>query len=444
MCDFAIVVNVYTAPCSDFTRDANVADDGVTDMNPAIHFLFDFAGCFKYFAGPPDPHIAVFHRIAEVIYPKVKNIEGQFVMICIHKMVSTLNDCLAMANSVKVAQNLQTSRWPTSTKDIIPCGGKITTQMFLRWAHYTEDMAFMAFGILGHMVKICGTLIISDVAANAEVGEVFVSTGFRMCRDATKLLCHHPCDESRDYTDDLVAAAEFRQRATFVAVFLESATTLAPEIFTALIAGREAKMLDAQFETFDWAIFSRCARQILGDHPELQPLLGKLHWDIAQSQRTIEDPLDTVQRVLAAAKSRTRCHAPGCPQSLASTGQEFKHCSACRVAAYCGKACQTRAWKSGPHAHRRICAQITALVAKGGGLDDRASFVRNCREAQVSTEEALEVAKWEFNLGVTASGSGGLANADGADGFDELYWKLHPNRHPTADERWERTGSYWD
>ncbi|KAJ7484551.1 hypothetical protein FB451DRAFT_87368 [Mycena latifolia] len=431
----------------------------VRDDKQQISFLFDFAGCFNCFTGPPNPYIVQFHRIAEKLYPEIENSDGNFVMMCMHKMVSTLNDCLAKANSVKVAQNSQNRRWPTSTKDIMPYGGKVATLMFLKWAHYTEDMAFTAFGILGHMVRICGTLIIGDITANADVGEVFVSTGWRMCRDATKLLCNVHDDE--DYPQVRVAA-EFRQRATFAANFLQSATTLAPEIFAALIAGREGQMvqllslilevvhaytvsfepeLDAQFEGFDWGIFSRCARQVLADHSELQPLLGKLHWEIVSSQRAIEDPLDTMYRVLAAAKSRARCHAPGCPHSLASTGQEFKRCSACRVVAYCGKPCQTRAWKSGPNAHKHICAQIKMLVDKGGGLDDRDTFVRNCRAAEVSAEEALEVAKWEFDPRAGASDL--QANANGAAEFDELYWQLNPSKHPSYPERWARIKNYW-
>ncbi|KAJ7132335.1 hypothetical protein C8R44DRAFT_731025 [Mycena epipterygia] len=127
------------------------------------------------------------------------------------------------------------------------------------------------------------------------------------------------------------------------------------------------------------------------------------------------------------------------PQSLASTGEEFKHCSACRVVAYCGKACQTRAWKAGTHAHKRICAQIKTLVAKGGGLDDWDAFVRNCREAKVSADEALEVAKWEFNPAVGPLNLGRSANADGAAEF----WQLNPDKHPAAAERFARFGHYW-
>jgi hypothetical protein len=491
---------------SDFTRDPDVTDENVDSVKPAvrmhmlqrkhfhpfwpaltrfltvirddeqgIRFLFDFAACKCFAASPPNPHLAEFHRIPDVLYPELNKLVGHITGVCIHKMVSTLNDCLAMASTVKVAQNLQNSRWPTCTKDIMPHGGKNTTEAFLKLACYAEDMSFTTFGVLGHMIKICGSLIIGDITANPEVGKFFVSTGLRLCRDATTALCS-PNDGS-EYSERRSAAAEFRQRATFAAAFLESATSLAPEIFPVLLAGREEKMvqllslilelrdansvrldpdLDTRFESVDWMIFSTLARQILVDHPELQPQIGKLHRDIVAAQRAIEDPLHTVYRVLTAAKNRTRCHAPGCPHSLASTGAQFKRCSACRVVAYCGKPCQTRAWKSGPHAHKHICAQIQALISKGGGgLDNRDAFVRNCRQAEVSSDEALGVAKWEFNPAMPTSkpkftsfamALAAAANSEEFDpmavNFDELFWKLHPEQHPQAAERWERMGRY--
>ncbi|KAF9049284.1 hypothetical protein BDZ89DRAFT_1057641 [Hymenopellis radicata] len=437
----------------------------VRDEIQEAHFLFDVIEfkCLRGTPPNPNPHIRHFHYIAQVLFPQFKERPEQFMAVCIHKMVSTLNDCLAMCNTVKVAKNSQNKRWPTSTKDIMPNGGKVTTKAFLRWSHYSDDMAFTAFGILGNMVKICGSLIIDDIAANADSGEDFVSTGFRMCRDATTALCHRDNDHS-EYHERQSLAAEFYQRATFAAVFLESATTFAPEIFQVLVAGRERKMvqllslilelrdaptvwldpdLERQFEFFDWTIFSKLARQILADHPELQ--LGKLHEDIVLTQRAIEDPLFTAHQVLIAAKSRARCHAPGCPQSLASTGTEFKRCAACRVVAYCGKACQTRAWKTGPHAHKHICAKIKTLIAQGGGLDDRDAFVRNCREAKVSADEALAVAKWNFDPGMTISQSeGSVPNTDGADGFDEMFYQLNPSQHPQYPERWAKITAYWD
>ncbi|KAJ7780248.1 hypothetical protein DFH07DRAFT_467999 [Mycena maculata] len=475
---------------SDFTRAADVADDGVADVKPQvrmqmlqrkefhafwtavtrflsvvredqqeIRFLFDFAQCVKCFeVTPANPHLVEFHRIATVLYPGLKKRHEQFVFICIHKMVSALNDCLAQANSVKAARSSQNSRWPRSTTDILPYGGKIATQAFVRWAHYTEDMAFTAFGILGHMVKICGTLIIGDMTANADIGEAFVSTGFRMCRDGTTAICglHDDC------SDQLAAAAEFRQRATFAAGFLEAATTLAPEIFAVLVATRELKMvqllslilevcdaysvafdpeLDAQFKSADWTIFSTRALRILSDHPELHSKLGKLHRSIVAGQRAIEDPLHTAYSVLAAAKSRTCCHAPGYPHSLATTGREFKRCAACRVAAYCSKASQARAWKSGRYAHKQICSHIVSLLATGGELGD--AFVRNCRAAEVSAEDALLVTKWEFNPSVAASDAGRRANAEVFAELNEVFWQLHPDQHPQAAERFERISKYW-
>ncbi|KAJ7777430.1 hypothetical protein B0H16DRAFT_957553 [Mycena metata] len=482
---------------SDFTGAKDVTDEGVEDVKPSVRmhrlqrkhfhpfwtalvrfltvvrdstqeidFLFDFAACECFAARPPNPHLAEFHRIPDVLYPQLNQLHGHITGVCIHKMVSTLNDCLAMANTVKVAKNVQNSRWPTCTKDILPHGAENTVKAFLRWACFAEDMAFTTFGALGHMVKICGSLIVSDITANSEFGDVFVSTGLRVCRDAAKAVC----SVHGEYHDQLVAAAEFCQRATFVGVFLESATSVAPEIYAAILPSHEEKMvqlmslilelrtansvafepvLEAQFEFFDWTIFSTLARQILVDHPDLQLPTGEFHRDIVTTQRAIEDPLLMAYKALVTAKSRTRCHAPGCPQSLASAGCEWKRCSACRVAAYCGKPCQTRAWKSGPYAHKTICPQIKALVTKGGGLDDQDAFIRNCRAADVSADEALNVAKWEFHPTLTSSAKPRLpmilGNTAGAAEFDptavdfnDVYWRLHPNQHPGYAERMKR------
>ncbi|KAJ7207952.1 hypothetical protein GGX14DRAFT_634563 [Mycena pura] len=342
-----------------------------------------------------------------------------------------------MCNTVKVARHSQNSRWPTSMKDIMPHGGKVTTQAFLRWAVYAEDMAFTAFGVLGHMVKICGSLIIGDITANTGVGEIFVSTSSVV----------QPHDDSESYHDRLAVA----QNSASVPHTPRLSSTLRRPLlpkYSPSSSQPEKRKWCRPFEFFDWAIVSSLARQILVDHPELQPQLTELHADIVVARRMIEDPLHTVHRVLADAKSRTRCHAQGCPQSLASTGTEFKRCSACRVVAYCGKACQTRAWKTGPHAHKHICAQIKALIAKGGGLDDRDVFVKKCREASVSADEALKVAKWDFNPGMTASKLEGrpVANidSDGEAEFNEMFWQLNPDKHPQAAERWERMRSYWE
>jgi hypothetical protein len=87
------------------------------------------------------------------------------------------------------------------------------------------------------------------------------------------------------------------------------------------------------------------------------------------------------------------------------------------------------------------------LIAKGGGLDDRDAFVENCRKANISADEALEVAKWEFNPGMSASQSEGPANTDGADEFNEMFWRYHPHQHPQGREHRARLNSirrkYW-
>ncbi|KAJ7035582.1 hypothetical protein C8F04DRAFT_1258790 [Mycena alexandri] len=218
-------------------------------------------------------------------------------------MLSTLNDCLAMANTVKVAKKLQNSRWP----------------------HLHERH------LATRRQKYC-----------KGISQMGLSSSARR---------------------------------------IESTSSPSPKPNPNSSTGPSSRHWRDKFSLIT----------------DLELPTGKFHRDVVTTQRAVENPLLMVYKVLVAPRSRTRCHAPGCPHSLASTRTEWKRCSACRVAAYCGKPCQTRAWKSGPYAHKTICPQIKALVAKGGGLDDQDVFNRNCRASDVSVDEVLRVAKWEFN-----------------------------------------------
>ncbi|GAQ82370.1 hypothetical protein KFL_001090185 [Klebsormidium nitens] len=50
-------------------------------------------------------------------------------------------------------------------------------------------------------------------------------------------------------------------------------------------------------------------------------------------------------------KKATRCSGPGCDEAETRPG-EFQMCGGCRLAVYCGKDCQRRAWKAG---HKETC-----------------------------------------------------------------------------------------
>ncbi|KAJ7812676.1 hypothetical protein B0H13DRAFT_2383139 [Mycena leptocephala] len=293
-----------------------------------------------------------------------------------------LNDCLAMCNTVKVAQNSQNRRWPTSTKDIMPHGGKVTTQAFLRWAHYAEDMAFAAF-------------------ANPEAGEIFVSTGWRMCRDATEacvmksytfLMLGTTMNMTIGFLRRLNSASAPRRETKMVQLLsLILEVRDAPSVFW------DPELVD-QFKSFDWTIFSALARKILVDHPNCSHRSG----NCIGTSFLISGPLRTRCMQL------TECSLPNGAAPVATRRmppihrvhrhrvQTLRCLSGGRLLR---QGMSTRAWKSGPHAHKHICAKIKTLIAKGGGLDDRDAFVENCRKANVSADEALEVAKWEFNRG---------------------------------------------
>ncbi|KAF9528136.1 hypothetical protein CPB83DRAFT_358521 [Crepidotus variabilis] len=65
----------------------------------------------------------------------------------------------------------------------------------------------------------------------------------------------------------------------------------------------------------------------------------------------------------------TRCRAYGCPGSIQSAGNNFQRCSHCQIVSYCGRECQTRAWRDEKFPHKRVCPIIRLLIDTAGGLD---------------------------------------------------------------------------
>jgi hypothetical protein len=50
-----------------------------------------------------------------------------------------------------------------------------------------------------------------------------------------------------------------------------------------------------------------------------------------------------------------RCYGPACLASPFALGARFKACGGCRVAQYCSRSCQKRAWRHATAPHRSIC-----------------------------------------------------------------------------------------
>lgn len=53
---------------------------------------------------------------------------------------------------------------------------------------------------------------------------------------------------------------------------------------------------------------------------------------------------------------------------IQSTGREFQRCSKCKVACYCSKACQAKAWTNTENPHKCSCKITCQLIELGGGL----------------------------------------------------------------------------
>jgi hypothetical protein len=58
-----------------------------------------------------------------------------------------------------------------------------------------------------------------------------------------------------------------------------------------------------------------------------------------------------------------QCARPGCGKPEEARG-DFKSCSACKSASYCGAECQRAHWKG---AHKAECAQLKAAASAAGG-----------------------------------------------------------------------------
>ena len=72
---------------------------------------------------------------------------------------------------------------------------------------------------------------------------------------------------------------------------------------------------------------------------------------------------------LRVAKFQLRCSVSACPNSIQSTGRKFQRCTKCRLALYCGRECQTKAWRYKEYPHSKTCQVVNKLVQLGRGED---------------------------------------------------------------------------
>ncbi|KAF9480151.1 hypothetical protein BDN70DRAFT_877893 [Pholiota conissans] len=66
------------------------------------------------------------------------------------------------------------------------------------------------------------------------------------------------------------------------------------------------------------------------------------------------------------ARSILNCSTQDCPNSIQSTGREFRRCTGCNVTLYCGEKCQSEAWNAELYPHKFICKVLHKVISVAG------------------------------------------------------------------------------
>jgi hypothetical protein len=113
---------------------------------------------------------------------------------------------------------------------------------------------------------------------------------------------------------------------------------------------------------------------------------------------TPSPPAESTWEFMHHARSVQFCFSPGCAESAQSSGSVYMRCSGCRVAAYCSKPCQKRAWTDKQLPHRDICKKMKQVYDIGGNYlrrkEDRDKFAREIRRAKINNSTLREIDVW--------------------------------------------------
>ncbi|KAJ7158039.1 hypothetical protein C8R43DRAFT_1064840 [Mycena crocata] len=300
-----------------------------------------------------------------------------------HLLISTVAHALEGAKIKFVAKGAKAT-WPKNITDVIPAGGETTVKAMILW-HNVLDHDLVVFSLLEVMVRICQTLIMPHIAASALPG-LMVSSG-RALFDRTYVALDSPSINERRQS----ANTFFHQASPIDSFLLCVLRTGIGEV--EFPRGTETKLVQLCNLMIHISTDPRLPSKRVGDArillmgctmwagrsyrmfhmylPPRPPIL--LHPNVAKFDamsfpppESIRNLRDTVHTALSDAREDMCCSAIGCTRSLQSTGKNFMRCGRCRVVSYCGKECQTRAWKEEEYPHRRLCRIFSMLISIAG------------------------------------------------------------------------------
>lgn len=301
----------------------------------------------------------------------------------------------------------------------------------MTWSRFMGDHT--VFVLVGHLVQICGSLILPAIVASKSAPNYMIEYGNQICSD----LSDASLDDNGQVEDS--AAAEFRTKLEELTSFIRSLLPLPQHLNIDMHSGIERRAFD--FATRAISIITspiiaqshrpdlECVTKLLTDYATMlfiamrEPIalsMAHLHPVICSAlvrAMKCPSPAAGAFKVMHFARTLQFCFASGCLESAQSSGRVYMRCSGCHIVAYSGKSCQRRAWTDKRLPHKNICRKMAQVFDIGGRYlrreDDQDKFIREMRRAKISDSMLTEIALW-LHLFFASMSSGSSHSATGS------------------------------
>ena len=293
--------------------------------------------------------------------------------------------------------------WPTSPMDLVPFGADELVWSFKRWWTFIPDT--IIYQVMARVIHISQQLILPSLGKLKFCHSVVDSTrelvdfamaelpGLRnlntdddwqvasregvstkakavMSRwthhtEALLVLFEVILDElTADYRMPLLLGCETKLMQLFAVILYISCDPHTPPHRTQEdIIGRHPYWCQLLFRFFHMHLFYPPKP----DYP-LPPdsiVFDESHFPPAASVRSAPR---SVRFYIKSLHEETRCSAYRCRKSIQDVGKNFQRCARCQVVSYCGRECQTRAWREETYPHKRVCPILRRVIDIAGGL----------------------------------------------------------------------------
>ncbi|KAF9480714.1 hypothetical protein BDN70DRAFT_992508 [Pholiota conissans] len=281
-----------------------------------------------------------------------------------------------------------TSRsWPIRPTDLIPNGADNLVENMLQWYRFVPDT--IIFHVTGLVLRLCQALLIPSL-----IRYKFSHTVIQSCRQLVDITM---ADFAQDIDEEgrIRLVQRFQFRVSDYAAYLRNLQELnntKPDCYSELMRGCETKAMqissiflylssDPKMSShnisevvdefvmfgqilFRWFHMHLYPRPDMPVHPKVEKLDSATFPPPASLFR---DPAQSALLAIHAFRTDRHCSAYKCTNSFQSAGKEFQRCARCKVVAYCGRECQTKAWKDLKFPHKQTCSVLRNLMALGGG-----------------------------------------------------------------------------